>query len=257
MMKRKTSLPTSSTTSRNVTKVPARFDMRTGCALVEQVHQLADLDVERRGAVGHRLHRRLHALDVAAVIGAPDIDHRVEAAAELVAVIGDVGGEIGPRAVGFLEWPVDIVAELGGAEQGLRTRLPIVGQLALWRFEHAGIDEPAVLQNAEALVDRAALDKRALGRRTGRDRRRARRGRRGSAPSSARPRNRGSAAATPSRAGRAIGARRARQAHGRLPRGIRRDRTPPGIGPIVFAQSLAVAQIESTARGHRPGRRRR
>ena len=80
-------------------------------ALVEQIHQLADLDVERSGAVGQRLHRRLHALDIAAVIGAPDVDHLVEAAPHLVAMIGDVGREIGPGAVRFLERPVDFVAE--------------------------------------------------------------------------------------------------------------------------------------------------
>ena len=62
MMKRKTSLPTSSMTSRKVTKVPARFDIRTGYALVEQIDQLAKLDVEGRRPVGHRPHRGLHAV---------------------------------------------------------------------------------------------------------------------------------------------------------------------------------------------------
>jgi hypothetical protein len=37
--------------------------------------------------------RRLHPLDVAAVIGAEDVDQQVEAALDLVVVIGDVGAK--------------------------------------------------------------------------------------------------------------------------------------------------------------------
>ena len=70
-------------------------------AVVEQVDELRQLDVEDRPSLAQRLDRRLHAFDIAAVIGAHDIDQVVEAAAHLVVVIGDIGREIGPGPVGF------------------------------------------------------------------------------------------------------------------------------------------------------------
>ena len=99
---------------------------------------------------------------MAAVIGAPDIDQIAKTAAELVVVIGDVGGEIGPRAVRLLQRPVDLVAELGGAKQGLRPRFPIIGQLALGRIEDPFVDQPAFGQRGERRIDRARLDQIAL-----------------------------------------------------------------------------------------------
>ena len=91
---------------------------------------------KRRVAVaGERLHRRVHALDVAAVVGAEHVDQHVEAARHLVGVVGDVVGEIRVAAVGFAQRPVHVVAELGGAEQGLRARLPVVRGLAFGRLQ--------------------------------------------------------------------------------------------------------------------------
>ena len=49
------------------------------------------------------------------VIGAPDVDQLGELALELVAVIGDVGGEIGQLAVALDHRAVLVVAELGRA----------------------------------------------------------------------------------------------------------------------------------------------
>jgi hypothetical protein len=60
------------------------------------------------------------------VVGAPDVDHLAEAALELGAVVGDVGGEVGVGAVGLEERPVDVVAEGGGAEERLLPVLPIL-----------------------------------------------------------------------------------------------------------------------------------
>src|SRR3546814_19207209 len=94
-------------------------------------------------ALGDRLGRRLHPLDVAAVVRAPDVDLVGEATIELVPMISDVAGEIGPAAVGLLQRPVDIVAKFGCAEQCLRARLPIVGLLALARLAYPDIDQPA------------------------------------------------------------------------------------------------------------------
>ena len=94
-MKRTASRPTSSTTSRKRDEVPGplrHFDRLAGA---QQLHKLDELDVELGLAVAQRRHRRLHALDVAAVVGAPDVDQRAKAALDLGAVVGDVGGEIG------------------------------------------------------------------------------------------------------------------------------------------------------------------
>ena len=44
-------------------------------AAAEEPDELAELHVEVAVAVGDRLHGRLHALDIAAVVGAPDVDH--------------------------------------------------------------------------------------------------------------------------------------------------------------------------------------
>ncbi len=111
-------------------------------AVAQQPHQLAQLHVERACPAGHRLHRRLHALDIAAMVGAPDVDHHGEAALELLLVIGDVGREIGVGAVGLQQRAVDVVAEGGGAEQRLLAILPVLVILALGRRQPALIDEP-------------------------------------------------------------------------------------------------------------------
>ena len=95
IMKRTASRPTSSTTSRNVTKSPERFDIFTGSPPRRSFTSWQSLTSRSPLPSGDRLHGRLHALDVAAVIGAPHVDHRGEAALEFRAVIGDVGGEIG------------------------------------------------------------------------------------------------------------------------------------------------------------------
>ena len=68
-------------------------------------------------------------------------------------MIGDVGRKIGPAAVGFLQRPGDIVAEPGRAEQGLRARFPIIGNLALGRLEHADIDQIVFFQPGDHVVD--------------------------------------------------------------------------------------------------------
>ena len=52
-----------------------------------------------------------------------------KAALELRAMVGDVGGEIGVGAVGLEQRPVDVVAEVGRAEQGLLAVLPVLVDL--------------------------------------------------------------------------------------------------------------------------------
>ena len=158
-------------------------------------------------------------------------------------MIGDVGGEIGPRPVRLLERPVDIVAELGRAEERLRPRLPIVRQLALGRLERADIDEAALLPAREALVDRPGVDQRALGGEhvvahaergeIGADQRHHLRRRRSRAPAPAiLPRSR--------RARRAVARGERRAGLLEIVAGIE----PSGIAPIGLAQRLAIAQME-------------
>ena len=57
-----------------------------------------------------------HARHVAVVVRAPHVDDQVEVATELVAVIRDVGQQVGVLAVALDEHPVLVVAEHGGAQ---------------------------------------------------------------------------------------------------------------------------------------------
>ena len=139
-MKRTASRPTSSTTSRSVTKSPDRFDIFTGSPARSRRTSCTILTSSSACAAADRLHRRLHALDVAAMVGAPHVDHVAEAALELVAVIGDVGGEIGVAAVRLHQRPVDVVAERGRAEQRLLAILPVLDRRALRRRQAALVD---------------------------------------------------------------------------------------------------------------------
>ena len=114
-------------------------------------------------AVRRRLDGSLHPLDVALVIRTPDVDHFRETALELVEVISHIGGEIGPAAIRFLERPVDIVAELGRAEQILFPLFPIVRFLPFRRLQRSPIDQVAVFENLDHIGDPAFIVKRALG----------------------------------------------------------------------------------------------
>ena len=130
-----------------------------------QLDELHDLDVEVGGVAADRLHRCLHALDVAAVVGAPDVDHVAEAAVELRLVISDVGGEIGVAAVGFLQRPVDVVAEARGAKQRLLAVLVILDRRAFRRRQAAFINLSVRAQRFDGGADLVApLDQRALGK---------------------------------------------------------------------------------------------
>ncbi len=115
-------------------------------AAAQQLHHLHQLDVERDRlapasfALVKRGDGGLDPLDRAGMVSAPDVDQRV-GAFRLLHVIGEVGAEIGPAAVGLADRAVLIVAEFGRAEQRQLDRLPVLGRLALGRFEHAVIDQ--------------------------------------------------------------------------------------------------------------------
>ena len=89
--------------------------------------------------------RCLDALYRTRVIGTPDVDQFV-GILRLLHVIGKIGPEIGPLAVGLPDRAILVVAELGRAEQRQLDRLPVVHYLALGLFENAVIDEVVLAQ---------------------------------------------------------------------------------------------------------------
>ena len=116
MNQRAASTPMSSISSSSVTKSPLRFDI---CARSPPSTMWTScmISASRRVGVGaERLDRGPHPRDVAVMVGAEHVDQPVEAALELVPVVGDVGGEVGRLAVGADQDPVLVVAELGGAQ---------------------------------------------------------------------------------------------------------------------------------------------
>ena len=82
------------------------------------------------------------------MVGAPDVDDVIEAAAELVEVVRDVGREVGVGAVGLAQHPVAVVAE--------RRRAQPERAVLLER-------EPGVREPRERRRDRATVVERLLG----------------------------------------------------------------------------------------------
>src|SRR3546814_18023365 len=116
MMKRTTSLPTSSTTSARVEIARALRHLHR-LARAEQPHHLDELDVERHAAAGQRRDRRLDALDRARMVRAPYVDKLV-GIARLLEMIGEIGPELGPASIGLPHRPVHIVSKAGGRDKG-------------------------------------------------------------------------------------------------------------------------------------------
>ena len=87
------------------------------------------------------------ARNVAVVVGAPDVDDLVEAALELVQVVGDVGCKIGVEAIFALDDTVLLVAEGGRAE-------PLGAVLH--------VEVPLLLEQADATRDQPGVVERLL-----------------------------------------------------------------------------------------------
>src|SRR6266542_4647180 len=147
-----------------------------GLAAARQVHHLDEHDVEVVARGAERLERRLEPRDVAAVVGAEDVDEDVRARA-LVPVVGDVGAEVRGGPVRLLHGPVDLVPVLRRAEEEevLRERdaflrVPVrladgLGPLLrLGRRQLADVDEPLLLERAQEPLHRARLVERLLRR---------------------------------------------------------------------------------------------
>ena len=72
---------------------------------MQSLHHLHQLDVEGHiasSALGERGDGSLDPLDRARVVRTPDVDQRIGVLG-LLEVIGEIGAEVGPRAVGFLD----------------------------------------------------------------------------------------------------------------------------------------------------------
>ena len=85
-------------------------------ALPVQHRELHEQDLELVRVEPHGLQRRTHARNVSVMIGAPDIDQVVETPLVLVAVIRDIGREVGRAAVVTHDDAVFLVAERGAPE---------------------------------------------------------------------------------------------------------------------------------------------
>ena len=68
-------------------------------AVLIKPHHLRQLDIKRHLAIAERRNGRLHPFDIAAMIGAEDIDQCVKAPRDLVIVIGNIRRKVGPAAV--------------------------------------------------------------------------------------------------------------------------------------------------------------
>ena len=85
-----------------------------GLAVAQQIDELAQQNLKLAG-IAKSVADTADALDVAVVVGAPDVDDVVDAL-ELIPVIGNVGGEVGVLAIGLDQDAVLVVAQVGGAE---------------------------------------------------------------------------------------------------------------------------------------------
>ena len=71
---------------------------RPAVAALGEADQLHDDDLVGARIAAQQLPRELHARHVAVMVGPPDVDRPVVVAADLVHVVGDVRGEVGPFA---------------------------------------------------------------------------------------------------------------------------------------------------------------
>ena len=91
--------PTSSIRSRSVTNSPARLLIFTGWPPDSRFTCWTISTSRKSGSSPSAAQRRLQRHDVAVVVGPPQVDRVPEAARVLVAVVGDVGQQVGRHAV--------------------------------------------------------------------------------------------------------------------------------------------------------------
>ena len=117
--------------------------------VLKEVHKLDEHHVQIVRLAAHRLHSRPHSGHVTVMIRAPDVHDPVEAAAVLVVMIGDIGGEVGERTVRLFQDAVLVVTEIRGAEP----------QRAVLFKGQARFPQPP-----ECFLHRPAFDQRTLGK---------------------------------------------------------------------------------------------
>ena len=88
------------------------------------------IGASKRSRVGRAPRSPRASGHVAVVVGAEDVDQLLGAPLELVAVVGDVGGEVGRLAVRADQHPVLVVAELGRPQPDRALALVYVPALA-------------------------------------------------------------------------------------------------------------------------------
>ena len=106
----------SSSRSSTVTNSPLRLLICTRLPFSVRLTSCMITGFEQVGLVAQRLVGRLHAGDVAVMVGAPDVDQPLEPARVLVGVVGDVGREVGVLAARAAQHAVLVVAEVGRAQ---------------------------------------------------------------------------------------------------------------------------------------------
>ena len=96
---RAASTPTSASSSSSVMNSPARLLIEISCAVADEADPRVEQDLDGLAVVAHRLRGVADAGDRPVVVGAPDVDEVVEAAAELLGDVADVGREVRRLAV--------------------------------------------------------------------------------------------------------------------------------------------------------------
>ena len=96
---RAASTPTSASSSSSVMNSPARLLHRDLLAVAHEADPRVEQHLDGVPVEAHRLGGVAEPRDRPVVVGAPDVDQVVEAAAELLGDVADVGGEVGRLAV--------------------------------------------------------------------------------------------------------------------------------------------------------------
>ena len=85
-------------------------------AIAHEAHPRVQVHLHSGWVVAHRPRRVAYSGDRPVVVGAPDVDQMIEPAAELLGHVADVRSEVGRLAVGPIDHPILVVAEVGRAE---------------------------------------------------------------------------------------------------------------------------------------------
>ncbi len=145
------STPISSSSSSSVRNSPERLLIGDLLAVAHEAHPGHHEHLDGVLVEAHGLGRVADACHGPVVVGAPDVDELVEAAAELLADVADVRGEVGRLAARAEDDAVLVVAERGRAEPGGAVLLVDVAACA--ERVHGTLDPALVVEAGLALPD--------------------------------------------------------------------------------------------------------